>query len=288
MDTELLKTFLEVSRTRHFGKAAGNLFITQSAVSARVRQLEEAVGVSLFSRARHQIHLTAAGQKMVHHAETILTAWNRARREFALADEGGGELIIAGLPSLCDFLLQDWLRRVYRHFSELRLSVEVYESQELLRRLGDGTVDVALMFDPPRLYEVHLERIATIPMLMVSTRPRINAAEAIARGYIMVDWGDSFRTTHAKLFPSFPTPAVRLDLAHAAHQFLLEYGGAAYLPQSLVTHDLRRRRLYRITDAPAMELNTYAVFRGCDQKQGLLQRLLTLLGSKKEPTAVSP
>ncbi|MGH8579235.1 MAG: LysR family transcriptional regulator [Gammaproteobacteria bacterium] len=48
MDTEVLKTFLEVNRTRHFGKAAGNLFITQSAVSARVRQLEEAVGVALF------------------------------------------------------------------------------------------------------------------------------------------------------------------------------------------------------------------------------------------------
>ncbi|MGB1090783.1 MAG: LysR family transcriptional regulator, partial [Oceanobacter sp.] len=37
MDTELLKTFLEVSRTRHFGRAAENLFLTQSAVSFRVR-----------------------------------------------------------------------------------------------------------------------------------------------------------------------------------------------------------------------------------------------------------
>lgn len=288
MDTEVLKTFLEVSRTRHFGKAAGNLFITQSAVSARVRQLEEAVGVPLFSRARHQVHLTAAGQKMVHHAETILTAWNRVRHEIAPADGGAGELVIAGQPSLCDFLLRDWLRRAYRHFSELSLSVEVYESEELLRRLGDGAVDVALVFDPPRLYEVHLERIATIPMLMVSTRPGVNAAEAVARAYIMVDWGDSFRVSHAKLFPSLPTPAVRLDLAHAAHEFLLEYGGAAYLPQSLVTQDLRRRRLYRITDAPAMELNPYAVFRGGDEKQGVLQRLVGFLGSEKEGIAASP
>ncbi|MGH8579236.1 MAG: substrate-binding domain-containing protein [Gammaproteobacteria bacterium] len=225
---------------------------------------------------------------MVHHAETILTAWNRARQAIALADKGAGELVIAGLPSLCDFLLRDWLRRVYRHFSGLSLSVEVYESEELLRRLGDGTVDVALVFDPPRLYEVHLEQIATIPMLMVSTRPGINAAEAVARGYIMVDWGDSFRVTHAKLFPNLPPPAVRLDLAHAAHEFLLAYGGAAYLPQSLVTHDLRRRRLYRIEEAPVMELNTYAVFRSGDEKQGLLQRLLALLGSEKERAAATP
>ena len=41
MDTELLKTFLEVQKTRHFGNAADNLYLTQSAVSFRIRQLEQ-------------------------------------------------------------------------------------------------------------------------------------------------------------------------------------------------------------------------------------------------------
>ncbi len=45
MDTELLKTFLEVSRTRHFGRAAESLYLTQSAVSFRIRQLENQLGV---------------------------------------------------------------------------------------------------------------------------------------------------------------------------------------------------------------------------------------------------
>ncbi|STJ14388.1 LysR-family transcriptional regulator (H-NS-dependent flhD regulator) [Escherichia coli] len=48
MDTELLKTFLEVSRTRHFGRAAESLYLTQSAVSFRIRQLENQLGVNLF------------------------------------------------------------------------------------------------------------------------------------------------------------------------------------------------------------------------------------------------
>ncbi len=47
MDTELLKTFLEVSRTRHFGRAAEALYLTQSAVSFRIRQLENQLGVNL-------------------------------------------------------------------------------------------------------------------------------------------------------------------------------------------------------------------------------------------------
>lgn len=44
MDTELLRTFIEVSKTRHFGRAAENLYLTQSAVSFRIRQLEQQLG----------------------------------------------------------------------------------------------------------------------------------------------------------------------------------------------------------------------------------------------------
>lgn len=60
MDTELLKTFLEVSRTRHFGRAAEALYLTQSAVSFRIRQLENQLGVNLFTRHRNNIRLTSS------------------------------------------------------------------------------------------------------------------------------------------------------------------------------------------------------------------------------------
>ncbi len=68
MDTELLKTFLEVSRTRHFGRAAESLYLTQSAVSFRIRQLENQLGVNLFTRHRNNIRLTAAGEKLLPYA----------------------------------------------------------------------------------------------------------------------------------------------------------------------------------------------------------------------------
>ncbi|MDX1519680.1 MAG: LysR family transcriptional regulator, partial [Gammaproteobacteria bacterium] len=79
MDVDLLKTFLEVHKTRHFGKAAENLFITQSAVSARIRQLEEILGVRLFHRDRKNIQPTACGEKLIAHAENIISMWNRVK-----------------------------------------------------------------------------------------------------------------------------------------------------------------------------------------------------------------
>ena len=83
MDTELLKTFLEVSRTRHFGRAAEALYLTQSAVSFRIRQLENQLGVNLFTRHRNNIRLTAAGEKLLPYAETLMNTWQAARKEVA-------------------------------------------------------------------------------------------------------------------------------------------------------------------------------------------------------------
>ena len=65
IDIVLLRTFLELNRTRHFGKAAENLYITQSTMSARIRQLEDILGAVLFIRQRNNIHLTPAGQKLI-------------------------------------------------------------------------------------------------------------------------------------------------------------------------------------------------------------------------------
>ncbi|VTO16313.1 transcriptional regulator HdfR [Klebsiella variicola] len=87
MDTELLKTFLEVSRTRHFGRAAEALYLTQSAVSFRIRQLENQLGVNLFTRHRNNIRLTTAGEKLLPYAETLMNTWQaRARRSLTLRD----------------------------------------------------------------------------------------------------------------------------------------------------------------------------------------------------------
>lgn len=81
MDTELLKTFLEVQKTRHFGKAAENLYLTQSAISFRIRQLEQNLGVALFTRYRNNIQLTAAGELLLPHASAVLSAIGAAKEQ---------------------------------------------------------------------------------------------------------------------------------------------------------------------------------------------------------------
>ena len=112
MDTELLKTFMEVSRTRHFGRAAENLYLTQSAVSFRIRQLEGLLGVELFSRQRNNIQLTAAGEKLMPLAETSVRLEQRIRQEIATVDGQSQQFTLGATPNLWDALLQSRLNSI--------------------------------------------------------------------------------------------------------------------------------------------------------------------------------
>ena len=152
MDTELLRTFLEVNRTRHFGQAAEHLCLTQSAVSARIRQLEQTLGVALFTRVRNNVQLTPQGERLVRHAEAMLNTWTRARQEIALAAVSKASLAVGAVPGLWDILLQDWLLSLAAAHPQLSITAETHPAQLLLRRVRERTLDLAFAFEQMETY----------------------------------------------------------------------------------------------------------------------------------------
>ena len=85
MKIELLTTFLEVSRTLHFRIASENLFITQSAVSARIKLLESDLGVLLFDRSQKHLKLTAEGNRLIKHANELIFMWQKTKQDVGIA-----------------------------------------------------------------------------------------------------------------------------------------------------------------------------------------------------------
>lgn len=278
MDIDLLKTFLEVNRTRHFGQAAENLFVSQSAVSARIRLLEETIGVPLFTRSRNNIQLTAAGERLIRFAESIVTSWNRARQEIAIKEQARTLLAAAGVPSLWDVVLQDWLHRVHREYPDMALNAEAHGVDVLLRRLRDGTVDVAFMFETPQMAELLAVPIAQVQLILVSTQAGLTPAQALSTDYVWVDWGTWFAITHAQHFPDMPSPTLRVGLGRVAQAFILDHGGAAYLAERSVTTLLDQGQLHRVHDAPVMQRPAYAVYATDSEKREVVERSLTLFG----------
>lgn len=273
MDAGLLKAFLEVYRARHFGHAAKNLFISQSAVSARIKQLEDELGIKLFTRDRNNIELTSAGRKFLHYAENILNTWNRAKQEIAIPEGIDTLLNVAALPSIWDIFLDNWLAWLHKSNTKTALQVSVMRSDSLMRNLLDGSLDLGFVFDPPTTPRLLVKELLPVPLILVSSKSGTRAAEAVNDNYIFVDWGTSFGMIHARQYPDIPPPALRANAGRIALNFIDNCGGSAYLPEAMVTEELGSS-LFRVEDAPVIHKDAYAVYSPVSSKKETIESAL--------------
>jgi DNA-binding transcriptional LysR family regulator len=274
MDAGLLKAFLEVYRTKHFGRAAKNLFISQSAISARIKQLEDELGTRLFTRDRNNIELTTAGKKFLSYAENILNSWNRAKQEIAIPEGIDTLLSIAALPSIWDTFLENWLNWVHNSNKSTALQASIIQSDILVRELLDGILDLGFVLDPPKTPQLLVKELIPVPLIMVSSEQDISADRAVIENYIYVDWGTSFAMTHARKYPDMPPPRIRAGIGRIALSFLNNSGGAAYLPEAMVSEYLDST-LFRVSDAPIIQKDAYALYSHTSSKREIIEEVLT-------------
>lgn len=276
MDIELLKTFLEVNKTRHFGKASENLYLTQAAVSARIKLLEENLGVILFIRARNNIQLTTEGERLVPHAETMLLAWSRARQEVALKKEQSHQLSLGTTTGLWQHVLQNKLGSITQQFPELALRADALSEAELTRFLQEGTVDIGLLYEPLSLAELSVKPIGKLKLVLASTDPTISAKDALKQHYIYVDWGTAFEIFHARKHSDAAAPALHTNMASIAETYLRQCGGSAYLPASSLPR-LVDAGISAVKHAPSFSKDVYALYKSDFKHPQLLQSLLSLI-----------
>lgn len=273
MDLELLRTFLEVNRHRHFGRAGDALHLTQSAISARIRSLEQQLGVKLFVRQYHDLQLTPEGHRLVGRADMMLSRWRKARQEVAL---GGAQqqLTMGGSLRLWDVVLQDWFHTLRRQQPQLAIIAEMHTPDLLTTRLLDGHLDIAFMSEPAQLETLQVREVAQINLVMVSAQEGDDAEEALTNDYIMVDWGLAHALQHRRLYPDAPEPQLRVAQAGIALNHMLELGGAAYLPERMVVNAVDDRRLFIVPGAAPIIRPAYAVYPLRSGKLELIEQII--------------
>ncbi|MDS1272105.1 LysR substrate-binding domain-containing protein [Lipingzhangella sp. LS1_29] len=166
MQAQQLAYFLAVAETRHFTRAAELSRVAQPSLSKQIRNLEDELGATLFSRARGNITLTPAGEVLLPLAQRILADMRTARREVQeLTGMRRGLLRLGATPSLCGGLLADTLALFHRRFPGIELHVEEGGSRDLVRTMARGELDLALIILPLHSSDPALE---TRPLLRES------------------------------------------------------------------------------------------------------------------------
>ena len=276
MDLDLLRTFLELNRTRHFGRAAEALFVTQAAVSSRLKSLEGQLGVTLFDRSTREMRLTPEGGRLIRHAEKLIAAWRGARQDVSMAG-ASQQLVIGGSLRLWDVLLQRWLHDLRRNYPDLAIIAEAQTPDFLTRKLIDGTLDVAILLEPAQLDIMQIREIATVEFILVSSERAVSVEQALQNNYVFVDWGLSFGLDHRRTFPDASEAMTRVSHAKMALEYISLIGGSAYLPRRMIAKDVELGLLHEVTDAPTFTRHAYATFPVRSPRLDLIEKSLDLV-----------
>jgi DNA-binding transcriptional LysR family regulator len=185
IDFRSLETFLWVANLRSFRGAAERLHTTQPAVSMRIAQLENDLGVRLLERDRRAVSLTEKGQLLLRHAERLI------RQRASMIKSVGDNSVMSGVVRLgvSETIVHTWLpkliERLNAAYPNLEIEIEVDISPNLRERLITKNLDLGLLLGPVGDYALQSRKLCSYPLGFVASekvklRQKVVPLEAIA------------------------------------------------------------------------------------------------------------
>ena len=290
MQLAQLHGLVEIARAGSIGRAAEQLFITQPALTARLKALESELECELVVRGRGGSRLTDAGRALLPYAERAIAAADEgAQRARELAGGRTDALSIGAAPAVSAYVLPAVLRRLRTTYPDVRLSVRSDHSEELLELVLRGDVQVGVM-RPLRHPDIASVPVYEDRLVLVAHRghrftrlPSIRMRDLADEQLVMFDRASSYHELTRVVFRTAgvrPRSFLEVDNIDAAKRMVQEDLGVALLPRSAVEADLRSQQLRAIavTDMTPVRRTIIAVRRrDAGPATGALARFLELL-----------
>jgi DNA-binding transcriptional LysR family regulator len=251
-----LQAFVAVARAGSISAAAGELFVGQPAVTARIQALERAVGVSLFVRGRGGSRTTDAGRALLPHAYRALAAVSTALQAVSDVVSGsGGRLVIGATPAVSTYFLPAVLRRFQQEHPRVQMSVHSGHSEEVLDMVLRDEVELGLM----RPIQ-HPEIVATVlyedQLVLVvhrghefATLGEIKLDQMATEHLVLFDRTSSYHELTNSIFRQAgvdPRGYLEVDNIDAAKRMVEHHLGIALLPLTSVQAEFRDGRLFPV------------------------------------------
>lgn len=169
MEIEQLRHFVKVAELENFTHAAGQVELSQPALSRSIARLEEELGQPLFDRQTRKVVLTDAGRLLLDHARNILMMAEDAKAE--ICDDGySGKVRVAAIPTIAPYFLPECLKSFRQQFAQAQVIVHEDTTDQLLKRIADGEVDIALVALPIVAKHIQVEPLFEEELLLVTSR----------------------------------------------------------------------------------------------------------------------
>ena len=145
MDIAKLESFLTLAKTQHFAKAADKLYISQPALSKRIRALEDELGVPLFDRMGNQTFLTIHGEAFRPFAENIVATCNSAKEYIRqIENMEHGVLNFGATNFIGVYMLPAVIARFHKKHPNITINMNINTSQTILEMLHKKPVRICI------------------------------------------------------------------------------------------------------------------------------------------------
>lgn len=148
-----LQGFVAIAEVGSFAEACEHLHLSQPALSAAIRKMEETLGGQLFARSTRSVALTPEGAEFLPVARRLLIDWNEGfedlRELFALQR---GKLSIAAMPSFASNCLPRTLVALVERFANININVQDIVMEEVISAVQSGRVELGITFEPDNIH----------------------------------------------------------------------------------------------------------------------------------------
>jgi DNA-binding transcriptional LysR family regulator len=216
LNYQLVETFAELSKTLNLTKTAENLYLTQSAVSYRLKALEDDLGITLIEREKgfKKIKLTSKGEAFKDIAMEFENV-NKSVLDFKKSNSVK-EISVALVDSINNYFLKD----VYKQFlkdDSVKLILKTEHTNEIYNQIINRTVDIGFVPRDIKMKHVVTERIVNEEMIMATRSPKFNkvnyveATKLDIRKLIFLYWGDLYIDWHLETFGDIDSFKIQVD-----------------------------------------------------------------------------
>jgi LysR family transcriptional regulator, low CO2-responsive transcriptional regulator len=249
-----LATFQVVAKHCSYVRAAEELHFSQPAVSAQIRQLEEALGVKLFDQIGRRTHLTQAGEQLYRYSQKIFSLIDETLETMeALRSPHYGRLSVGADTTVGTYVIPDLLGKFHKSYPEVEITLEVVNRSTLVDALLNNRVDLAVMGRVPDEVPVVIEPfkpnelvLIASPMHRLAGRKNVPFEELAREHFLLREVGSGTRAALETVFQEEGLPllvSMQVGNNSAIKQGVAAGLGIALISRAAIDMELETNRL---------------------------------------------
>jgi LysR family transcriptional repressor of citA len=272
MDTEYLRTFLTLAENGSFSETAKRHYVVQSAISARIRELENEVGRKIFIRNHNHAELTPAGNVLLDYAKRIIDLESMAIMDINSTDTFLSQLALGTVYAFYESYMQKNIQRHIASNSDISLKIVFGHSGKIISDVNRGFIDIGYSHHPYNHSGFCCNLLNEDDVILVTSRQNDANVNGVSfeqlRNLPMLHSNFLYSKTYEEVYKPHRYFQLDIDIGSKVVPYILESKFYAFLSRKLVEVEIKKGGLIEIPiiDWKMPPVKNFVIYKKNSQK----------------------